>query len=81
MRGNAQQGGSADFGELLKHMRRMHARLETMEKGQKEMAETMQKGQKEMAAKQEEIMTKQAEMRTKQAEMEKRQKSQQLNLE
>jgi hypothetical protein len=43
MRGNAQQGGSADFGELLKHMRRMHARLETMEKGQKEMAETMQK--------------------------------------
>jgi hypothetical protein len=39
MRGNAQQGGSADFGELLKHMRRMHARLETMEKGQKDMAE------------------------------------------
>jgi hypothetical protein len=47
----------------------MHARLETMEKGQKEMAETMEKGQKEMAVKQEEIMTKQAEM-------EKRQKSQ-----
>jgi hypothetical protein len=26
-------------------MRRMHARLETMEKGQKEMAETIEKGQ------------------------------------
>jgi uncharacterized membrane protein YgcG len=62
MRGNAQQGGSADFGELLKHMRRMHARLETMEKGQKEMMKT-----------QEEMMTE-----LKQAKMEKRQKSQQL---
>jgi hypothetical protein len=85
MRDNAQQGGSADFGELLKHMRRMHARLETMEKAMDNVVEKGQQGQQEIMKKQGEMMTKQAEMEKKQGEMMTKQaemeKSQQLEQE